>query len=175
MFLILLPEVAGLAVGMAMLVDNVLIIPVAIAIVAALLVEAFAVELPEVLDRSVNIVANSSSAVALFAIGGMLVGLKLRGQLRDILTAVGGKLLLMPVLAVALVTLLPMLGLPALTLELRVAAVLTAALPSMSVMATVAEQHGEGDLGAASMMLSMVCSFVTLTAWMLGLTAIGWL
>ena len=119
--------------------------------------------------------ANSSSAVALFAIGGMLVGLKLRGQLRDILTAVGGKLLFMPVLAVALVTLLPMLGLPALTLELRVAAVLTAALPSMSVMATVAEQHGEGDLGAASMMLSTVCSFVTLTAWMLGLTAIGWL
>lgn len=206
MFLILLPNVAGLAAGMAMLVDNTLIIPVAlamfeaitgqggpaaqrvslivrrvvthpmvIAIVLALLLGALNLELTEILDRSVQLVANSSSAVALFSIGGMLVGLRLRAQLTDILTAVGGKLLLMPALAVGLVTVLPMLGLPALSHDLRAAAILTAALPSMTVMAAVAEQHGEGELGAASMMLSTVVSFLTLTGWMIALRAVGWL
>lgn len=206
MFLILLPNVAGLAAGMAMLVDNTLIIPVAlamfeaasgrggpwhlqlavtvrrvtthpmvIAIILALILGALNLELTAILDRSVHLVANSSSAVALFSIGGMLVGLRLRAQLADILTAVGGKLLLMPALAVGLVTVLPMLGLPELSQDLRAAAILTAALPSMTVMAAVAEQHGEGELGAASMMLSTVVSFLTLTAWMVGLQAVGWL
>ncbi|MDO5691848.1 MAG: AEC family transporter [Pseudomonadota bacterium] len=206
MFLILLPNVAGLAAGMAMLVDNTLIIPVAlamyeaitgaggplthklgvlvrrvllhpmvIAIILALLLGALNLELTGMLDRAVQMVASSSSAVALFSIGGMLVGLQVRGQIADILTAVGGKLLLMPLLAVGLVNLLPTLALPTLSTDLRVAAVLTCALPSMTVMAAVAEQHGEGDLGAASMMLSTVISFFTLTAWMMGLRAVGWL
>ena len=38
-----------------------------------------------------------------------------------------------------------------------------------------AEQHGEGEFGAATMMLSTVVSFATLTAWMFALTAVGWL
>jgi predicted permease len=45
----------------------------------------------------------------------------------------------------------------------------------MTVMAAVAEQHGEGELGAASMMLSTVVSFFTLTGWMIALRAVGWL
>lgn len=206
MFLILLPNVAGLAAGMAMLVDNTIIIPIAlamfeaitgvggslasqlrvivrrvithpmvIAITLALLLGALELELTAVLDRTVQLVANSSSAVALFSIGGMLVGLRVRGQLADLLTAVGGKLLIMPLLGVGLVTALPMLGLPPLSPDLRAAAILTTALPSMTVMAAVAEQHGEGELGAATMMLSTVVSFITLTAWMLALQAVGWL
>lgn len=204
--LLLLPETAGLSVGMSMLVDNTLIVPVAlalyeaasgrggsplrrasrvalnvvrhpmvIAITLALLVEAFGIELPGVVERSVTMVANSSSAVALFSIGGMLVGLRLKGQLTDLFAAVTGKLVVMPAIAVGLVILLPMLGLPALTWELRAAVILTCALPSMTVMAALAEQHGEGELGAAAMMLSTVCSFFTMTAWLLGLTAVGWL
>lgn len=206
MFLILLPNIAGLAAGMAMLVDNTLVIPAAlamyeavtgrggswqlrlavivrrvvthplvIAIILALILGSLDLQLTAILDRTVRLVANSSSAVALFSIGGMLVGLRLRAQTADLFTAVGGKLVLMPALAVGLVTLLPMLGLPALDSELRAAVVITAALPSMAVMAAVAEQHGEGELGAAAMMLSTVASFVTLTAWMVSLQAVGWL
>lgn len=206
MFLILLPNVAGLSAGMAMLVDNTLLIPVAlamfeavtgtgghwlrrlavilrrvvthpmvIAITLALLLGALDLEVTGMIDRTLQMVAASSSAVALFSIGGMLVGLRLRGQVADILTAVGGKLLLMPALAVALVHALPLLGLPPLTGELRATVILTAALPSMTVMAAVAEQHGEGELGAASMMASTVVSFLTMSAWMMGLVAVGWL
>lgn len=206
-FLLVLPEVAGLAVGMDMLVDNILIIPVAlamfesvsgrhhmhwgrrltgiglrvvthpmvIALVAALVLTWLGVEMPAMLERAVTLVANSSSAVALFAIGGMLVGLMLRGQLADLVAAVGGKLVLSPAIAAALVVLVPLVGLPALTYDLRAAVILTAAMPSMSSVGAFAEQHGEGDFGAATMMLSTVVSFVTLTAWMFGLSAVGWM
>ena len=206
-FLLVLPEVAGLAVGMDMLVDNILIIPVAlamfesvsgrhhthwgrrltgiglrvvthpmvIALIAALALTWLGVELPAMLERAVTLVANSSSAVALFAIGGMLVGLELKGQLADLVAAVSGKLVVSPAIAAALVVLVPLAGLPALSHDLRAAVILTAAMPSMSSVGAFAEQHGEGDFGAATMMLSTVVAFVTLTAWMFGLSAVGWL
>jgi len=205
-FLIVIPAFAGLAVGMDMLVDNTLIIPMAIAlfeaasgaeahwgrrlrgillrvvshpmviaIILALLMEPLGITLPAMIDRSVDLIAQSSSAVALFSIGGMLVGLTLRGQVSDLLAAVGGKLLVMPAITLALVFALPALGLPDLAPELKVALVLTGALPSMSIVAAVAEQHGDGDFGAASMMLSTAVSFLTLTGWMLVMSGLGWL
>ncbi len=205
-FLIVIPAFAGLAVGMDMLVDNTLIIPVAIAlfeaasgaeahwgrrlvgilrrvvthpmviaIILALLMDPLGITLPAMIDRSVNLIAQSSSAVALFSIGGMLVGLRLRGQLADLFAAVSGKLLVMPAIMLGLVFGLPLLGLPDLPPELKVALVLTGALPSMSIVAAVAEQHGDGDFGAATMMLSTAVSFVTMTGWMLAMSGLGWL
>lgn len=204
--LMVMPELAGLAVGMAMLVDNTVILPVmlamyaavdgkdvglwaqlrgvlvrvvthpmVIAIALALLLGGLGVELPTVLDRPVRLVADSSPAVALFAIGGMLVGLRLRGTVADIAAAVTGKLLVMPALAVGLVLLLPRLGLPELSHELRAAVLLICALPSMSVVASIAEEHGEGELGAAAMLTSTIGAFFTLTGGMLLLRAVGWL
>ena len=205
-FLILFPDVAGLAVGMDMLVDNVLIIPVAIAmfeavsgkethwgrrlvgivkgvvthpmviaIAAAITFTTLGITLPTMIERAVVLVANSSSAVALFSIGGMLVGLNVRGQRADLAASVTAKLLIMPAVGVGLVVLLPLLGLPPLSQELRAAAVLTCALPSMSMVAGLGEQYGEGEFGAAAMMLSTVVSFLTITAWMFVLGSVGWL
>ena len=205
-FLLFIPSVAGLAVGMDMLVDNTLIIPLGlflfeaasadegkpwerrlldvvirvvthplvVAIALALLLTATRFELPEILDSAVTAVANSSPAVALFSIGGMLVGMKLGGQGADLAASVIGKLLVMPIISVGLVLLLPALGLPALTPGLRIAAVLTCALPSMSIVGPLSEGYGEGSFGAATVMASTVISFVTLTGWMLALTAVGW-
>lgn len=205
-FLLMLPAVAGPAIGMDMLVDNAFIIPLAlamtesaaseqvswhrriagialrvarhpmvVAIALALLFKAAGVVLPEMIDRSVKLIAQSSSAVALFSIGGMLVGLRLQGQLTDIVATVAGKLLLMPLVAIAIVLALDAIGVPPLGHDLRAAAILTCGLPSMTLMAAVAERHGEGDFGAAVMMLSTACSFATLTLLMLGLRAAGWL
>ena len=203
-FLLLLPEVAGLAVGMDMLVDNVLIIPVAIAlfeaasgqethwgrrltgtvlrvvthpmvIAIALVFTAVGITLTPIVERAVTLVASSSSAVALFSIGGMLVGLSLHGQRADLAAAVTGKLLVMPVVAVALVLLIPLVGLPQLAPDLRAAVILTCALPSMSMAAALGEQYGEGEFGAAAMMFSTIVSFLTITGWMLALSAVGWL
>lgn len=206
LFLLLIPEVAGLAIGMDMLVDNVLIIPVAlavfeaasgqgtplgrrlrgiavrvithplvIAIILALVLTALGLTLPAMIDSAVQLVAESSSAVALFSIGGMLVGLRLHGRRLDLSATVAAKLVVMPSIAVGLVLLLPVLGLPALEPELTAAVILTCALPSMSIAAAFGEQYGEGEFGAAALLLSTALSFPSLTGWLVALSALGWL
>jgi hypothetical protein len=45
----------------------------------------------------------------------------------------------------------------------------------MSIVAAVAEQHGDGEFGAASMMLSTAVSFLTMTGWLLAMAGFGWL
>ena len=67
------------------------------------------------------------------------------------------------------------LGLPELPSELKVAAVLTCALPPFSVLPSLAEPYGEADRGAASMMLATALSFLTLSGWMIVLQGFGWL
>lgn len=204
-FLILIADHAGAAIGMDMLVDNVLIIPLTlflaeqasgtgalaqrivatvrgvllhpmvVAIILALVLNAFGAELPAVLDRSVRLLAQASSGVALFTVGGMLVGLQIRGAVSDIVTTVTGKLLVMPAIGLGLLTGLLALGLPDLPAELKAAAVLTCALPTFSILPALAEPYGEQDVATASMMLGTLLSFVTLSGWMLVLRGIGWL
>jgi predicted permease len=204
-FLILFAEVAGAAIGMDMLVDNVLIIPLTLflaersvgtgslgqriastargvllhpmvlAIIAALVLNAVGLQLPAVLDHSVRLLAQTSSGVALFTVGGMLVGLQVRGAISDIVTTVVGKLFVMPALAVGILTGLVALGLPGLPPQLRAAAVLTCALPTFSILPALAEPYGEQDVATASMMLGTLVSFVTLSGWMLVLRAMGWM
>lgn len=205
-FLILFPAIAGAAVGMDMIVDNILIIPLTlflaeqaahtggglwarvkitvrgvllhpmvVAMVIALGLNAFGIGLPTVLSRSVNLLAQTSSGVALFSVGGMLVGLELRGMVSDIVATVLGKLVLQPLAGFGILLGAIALGLPLLSGELRAAAIITTALPTFSILPAMAEPYGENDIGTASMMLSVVLSFVTLTAWMWLLTAIGWM
>lgn len=203
--LALVPEVAGFAVSMDMLVDSLVILPTALAlfgaaggapeswgrriwhiiarmfrqplflaILAAVVVSASGITLPGVVVRPLEMLANSASAVALVAVGGMLVSLNLRVELTDLITTVGAKLFLMPLVAMGLVLALPMLGLPALSDELRIAAVVTAALPSMSATGAFAEKYGEGTFGSAAAMLSTLLSFLTITLWLGVLWLVGW-
>lgn len=86
-----------------------------------------------------------------------------------------GKLVLMPLVAWAALAALTALGLPPLGPALASALVITAATPTMSMVPAVAEQHGEGDFGAATMLLSTLVSFVTLSAWLFALHSLGWL
>lgn len=205
LFLILLADHAGAAVGMAMIVDNVFIIPftlflaeqavgegsvahrlrqtvrnvllhpMVLAIIAALVLNALGLHLPQPVSTSVELLASTSSGLALFVIGGLLVGLQLRGSLTDITVTVVGKLLAAPALGLGLILLLPAFGLPELDPPLRAAAVLLCALPTFSIVPSMAEPYGESDVTAASMMLQTVLSFLTLSGWMVALTAVGWL
>ena len=204
-FLILLPEWAGAAVGMDMLVDNTLTIPLTlflaeqaigtgtirerlittirgvllhplvIAIIAALVLNAVGLVLPEFLHRSVDLIAGTSTGVALFTVGGMLVGLQIKGTLADIFMIVGSKLLIMPTVAFGLLMSFIAIGLPDLPNELRAAAIITCALPPFSIMPSIAEPYGEADVTTAAMMLSTLLSFFTLAGWTAVLGAIGWI
>ena len=206
-FLIVVPEVAGAAVGMDMLVDNIVIIPLTlflaerltaggevgaltsllratqsvvkhplmIAIAAALLLNAAGLALPATLDRALMLVAQTSSGLALFTVGGMLVGLQIRGMLSDVAYSVFGKLLVMPAIGLGTLVALETAGLPGLTNEFKAAAIITTALPTFTVLTALGEKYGEGEFGAAAVMTGTVASFVTLTGWMMLLTHLGWL
>ncbi|MGO1173739.1 MAG: AEC family transporter [Actinomycetaceae bacterium] len=204
-FLILFTEQAGAAIGMGMIVDNALIIPLTLllaeqatgtgsvrdrlvatvrgvalhpmvlAIVAALALGAGGVEVPATVDRSIGLLSGAATGVALFSVGCMFVGLRIRGAVVDILATVTGKLAVMPAIALGVLLLLEAAGLPALPAELRAAAVLMCALPTYSIVPALAEGYGEADVPTASMMLGTMLSFLTLTGWMLVLTSAGWM
>lgn len=204
-FLILFPAIAGSAIGMDMIVDNVFIIPftlliaehatgtgsvlqrvlttikgvvshpLMIAIIAALTLNGIGVEIPFMLERPLTLLANASTGAALFAVGGMLATLSLKGAAMDVAVSVAGKLLVMPAVGLGVLTGLIAIGLPDLPAELKAAAILTTALPTFSILPSLAEPYGEADSATASMMLGTSLSFVTMSGWMLVLQQIGWM
>ena len=112
--------------------------------------------------RTVQMLAAASGAVSLFVIGGTLVGLSPGGMGLRIWSVVAGKLLLHPLLVFVAVSALPLLGLAPLSPELRFAAVLMAAMPMMSIYPILAQNYGEEDDAAAGMLLATLCSFFTI-------------
>lgn len=143
--------------------------PMILAISAGLLVSALGWQLPAALDKTVSMVASASSPIALFVIGGSLVGLRLSGIRSDLALIVGGKLLLHPLCVLVLLLLFP----PADAL-LRTAALLFAAVPMMSIYPMLAQRQGQERLCSAALLAATVVSFFTLGAG-LALLPAAWL
>jgi hypothetical protein len=144
--------------------------PVIIALVAGLLVSLMRWQLPEPVLRAVNLFAVSSAGLSLFVIGGTLVGLPLGGMGQQIMPIVLGKLVLHPLAVFAAVMALPLVGFPALEPSLRLAAVLLAAMPMMSIYPILAQSYGKENLGAAALLATTVVSFFSLSGliWLTG-------
>ncbi|QBM27633.1 MULTISPECIES: AEC family transporter [Hydrogenophaga] len=203
MLLTLGAPVAGVALALNMVVENLLIIPILlaladmerheaghwrqlvlqtlqglarnpliIAIVAGFLVSALGIPMPSPVSRTVTLFAQASSALSLFVIGGSLVGLKLQG-LRTAVAQIGvGKLVLHPLCLLAVMTWLVPIGDP----QLKVALLLTGALPTMGIYAILAQRHGHEGLASAALLVGTLASFFTLSGllWLLRHSA-GWL
>jgi predicted permease len=203
MLLTLGAPVAGVALALNMVVENLLIIPILlaladmerheaghwrqlvmqtlqglarnpliIAIVAGFLVSALGIPMPSPVSRTVTLFAQASSAISLFVIGGSLVGLKLQG-LRTAVAQIGvGKLVLHPLCLLAVMTWLVPIGDP----QLKVALLLTGALPTMGIYAILAQRHGHEGLASAALLVGTLASFFTLSGllWLLRHSA-GWL
>jgi malonate transporter len=198
--LLTLAPVAGVALALNVIVENVIIIPllfalaergrgqggswyrqigqslarlagnpIIIAVVAGLVVSLLQWKLPAPVERTVSLFAMASSALSLFFIGGALVGLPIRGLARRALPITAGKLILHPLAVLVAVLALPVLGLPALDPALRMAAVLMAAMPMMSIYPILAQAYGQEDFAATALLLTTAASFFTLSAtlWLL--------
>ena len=113
--------------------------------------------LPEPLARTVGLLGSASSPLALFMIGGTLVGLKLQGVRADLLRVTFGKLVLHP-----LAVLLAVLALPPFDPVLRTAVVLVAAMPMMGIYPVLAQRFGEDRFGAAALLAATLTSFLTI-------------
>jgi predicted permease len=144
--------------------------PIILAMLGGFAVALLGVPITGVLARTINMLAISSTAVSLFVIGGALVGLHVKGMVRDVSAIALGKLLLHPLAVGVMVWLLPPAD-PA----LRVAAVIFASVPMLSIYPILAQKYGFEGFSAAALMLATVLSFVTISVilWVLG-AGLGW-
>lgn len=184
---------AGIALALAMLVENLLVIPLGLALAEGgagqgggsrvrqlahaigqslrtlarnpiihglalgLLFSLMRWQLPEPLTRAIGLLAVSCSALALFVIGGSLVGVSIGPLWREVSAVTAGKLLLHP-----LGVLLLLMVLPPIARELQIAAVLMASVPIMGIYTVLAQRHGHDGMAAASQLGATVVSFLTL-------------
>ncbi|APW42073.1 AEC family transporter [Rhodoferax saidenbachensis] len=189
--LMLLGPEAGVALALNMLVENLLILPLLLvladrgpehhggtlrtlgrmlgglarnpmimAIAVGFAFSAADLQLPGPLARTVTLFSQASTALALFVIGGTLVGLQVHGLRARIAQITVGKLVGHP-LAVLLVLLWLV---PVNDPELRTAAVLYAAMPMLGIYPLLAEKHGHQELSAATLLVTTVASFFTISA-----------
>lgn len=150
--------------------------PMIMAIMAGFLVSMLGWQLPSVISRTVNLFASASGGLALFIIGGNLVGLQVKGLRSQVAGIALGKLVLHPLALSAAIMLLPLVGLPALEGDLRAAAVLSAAMPMLGIYSLLAGRHGFEGFSAAALLATTASSFITLSAilWLMRHSA-GWL
>lgn len=192
-------SVAGMALALNMVVENLLIIPLLLAvagsegasggwrpvlrqaltglfknpiilgIAAGFLFSWSGLKIPEALGRGVDLFAGASAALSLFVIGGSLVGLQVQGVRAAIAAIAVGKLILHPLLMAAVLMWIVPVDDPA----LRTAALLTAALPMMGIYTLLAHRLGQGPLGAAAQLVTTVLSFASLSALLWLLSVLG--
>lgn len=150
--------------------------PMIVTIFAGFVVALLGWQLPAVITRTVTLFSAASSGMALFIIGGTLVGLQVKGMRRQVSLIAVGKLLLHPLAVFAAVSLLPLLGLPSVDGDLRTAAVLSAAMPMLGIYSILAQRHGFEGFTAAALLATTAASFLTLSAilWLMRHSA-GWL
>lgn len=132
--------------------------PLILAILAGAACGALGLVLSAPLARAVDLLANASSAVALFVIGGTLVGLRLKGMVTDVAAIAFGKLLLHPLAMLAALLLLPPFD-P----KLQLAALTLAAVPMLSIYPILGHRYGQGPLCAAALLATTAASFVTIS------------
>ena len=112
------------------------------------------------LGRTVSLFAQASGALSLFVIGGSLVGLPVQGMGPRVAQIAAGKLILHPLMVLVVMTFL----LPIEDPVLRIAALLTCAMPMFGIYPILTQKHGHDGLSAAALLVTTMASFFTLNA-----------
>ncbi|WP_417829006.1 AEC family transporter [Thalassospira sp.] len=142
--------------------------PIIIALLIGLLISISGITLPGPIFSVVDMLASASGPVALFVIGGGLVGLKLHGLRFDIARIVFGKLVLHPLMIFLLLGFVPDLD-PL----MKIAAVTFASGPMFGIYPIYGQRYGHEGMNAAALMAATLLSFVTIstTLWLLDISA----
>ncbi|MDQ2696378.1 MAG: AEC family transporter [Pseudomonadota bacterium] len=144
--------------------------PLMLAIGAGIVLAVFETPLPEPLFRVVDMFAMAAGAAALFAIGGNLVGLKVRGMAGDVVQIMTGKLILHPLAVLAALLLLPPFD-PA----LQTAVFVFACMPMMSIYPILGQRYGKEGVCAATLVATTAASFITISLMLWLIDATGFL
>ncbi|MBA1276085.1 AEC family transporter [Stutzerimonas azotifigens] len=179
---------AGVALALCMLIENLLIIPlmlffaeasgqqgkgrgallgetfkrlarnpIILAIVLGLCLSLLQVSIPAIPLKAIDMLANASAPVALFVIGGTLFGLRIGGAGTEIALVALAKLILHP-LAVGLAFAV----LPDIDPTMRLAGILFASAPMLSVYPLFGQRFGFEERCAAILVTATALSFFTM-------------
>lgn len=132
--------------------------PIVIAIVLGFAGSLSGLRLGGVPAKAVDMLATASAPVALFVIGGGLVGQKVRGMVGDLAAISLGKLVLHPLAVAAFVLVFPPAD-PA----LRTAAVVFAAAPMLTIYPIFGQKYGQEGMCSAALVVATLLSFITLS------------
>lgn len=135
--------------------------PVFLAIAAGLAWSASGWALVLPVQKTLTLLSSAAAPVALFMIGGMLVGQPLRGAGRYLGVLAAGKLLLHP-----LAVLLMMALLPSFDPHLQMAALVFACMPIPVLLPALAQRYGLAGFCSAALVVATVLSFISLNSWL---------
>ncbi len=189
-------DVALQAFTMAMLVENMLLIPIAImladrgqgggsflretllplvrnplliAVLAAVAVSSLGLVLPAAVDRTLSMLAPVAPPVALLAVGGTVAALAFTPGRKPVLAIVGVKLMVLPLVMFGVLHLIGSVPQP-----LVLSGVLISSVPMMSIYALFGQRWGEETIAASALILATAVSFLTVSALLwLGSSAFG--
>ncbi len=140
------------------LVRNPLLIAIALGVIASLT----GLTPPPPIARAIDVLAAAAPATALIAIGGGLTGLKIGGDLMDIAPVAAAKLLLHPLLMLLLTSFA--VGADA---DVRRAMLMMAGAPVFSIYPLICRSFGQERAGAAILLVETALAFPTMSAWAL--------
>ncbi|MDD7972055.1 AEC family transporter [Roseinatronobacter alkalisoli] len=140
--------------------------PLLIALLLGLTISFAGIQLPDVARDTLAFLARISGPIALLVIGGMLASLPAQGRVSVVGLMVVGKLAVHP-LAVWGAT--SVIG--GISGVMVVGAVLFAAMPMITIFPLLGARAGQGQLSAYGLLIATLCSFVTLpvVVYLLGL------
>jgi malonate transporter and related proteins len=182
-----LGPVAGVALALNILVENLIMLPLVLAlasrgsaaaswrtlftpmlinpmiwaIVLGFALAASGLTLPAPLWKAVELMALASTGLALFVVGGSLAGLSTKGLAVQVGEIAFAKLLLHP-LSVALA----LAWMPNVSPELRSAAILMAAMPMLGIYPIIAQRYQLEGPAAAALLGTTLLSFFSISGWL---------
>lgn len=151
------------------LITGILKRPYFLALPLGLLVSSLGISLPQPILRLTDMLGASAAALALIVIGGALVGLKLEGERMLATQIVIGKLLVQPLMTLAIAAILVMAGME-ISDDLHAAVILSAAMPMFGLYTVFAQESGHEGLAAIAQLGATAASFVTLNIALIVLT-----
>lgn len=137
---------------------NVLTVPIIYAAIVGFIVNISEITLPLALDRSIDLAADAAIPGMLALLGLQLARTEVRGRIRPILLATGSRLLVGPVVAVVIATVLGLQG-----VSFKVA-VVESSMPTAVLASALATQFdSDAELTSAVTLVSTLASVVTLS------------
>ena len=133
--------------------------PIILAVFTGVIMSLLGVSLPNFMGGGLELLASAAAPCALIVIGGSLVGVVIRGsKIRTALVA-SVKLVVFPLVVFA-----GLQAFPTMPFELKVSALLFAAMPMFSIYPIIGETYGQRSFCASTLLITTVLSFFSISA-----------